>query len=197
MCRAIQALQRAIKKFQSYPIGPLIPEVQSNLGFALPSAKSAEDVIAFPGRIIRFKDSIHVFSVPEPEGSQHVANIILTAMHFNPDYRAAMNIRYSKEIIQKCREQNWNIKKFDRRKEPDRIKLKEGASLEWGLVLFKKYTSIPDVIYDLGDVGKEPMIRIFGKNPEEVVNKVLCRFNNIKKSSIRRNYSGNGTRGKR
>ena len=44
-----------------------------------------------------------------------------------------MNIRYSKKIIQKCREQNWNIKKFDRRKEPDRIKLKEGTSLEWGI----------------------------------------------------------------
>lgn len=175
MYRAIQALQQAIKKLQSYPIGPLIPEVQSNLGFALPSAKSAEDVIAFPGRIIRFKDSVHVFSSPEPGGSQHVANIILTAMHFNPDYRAAMNIRYSKEIIQKCREQNWNIKKFDRRKEPDRIKLKEGASLEWGIgSILKKCASIPDVIYDLGDVGKEPMIRIFGKNPEEVINKVLC-----------------------
>ena len=43
--RAIQALQRAIKKFQSYPTGSLIPKVESNLGFALPSAKSAEDVI--------------------------------------------------------------------------------------------------------------------------------------------------------
>jgi hydroxymethylpyrimidine/phosphomethylpyrimidine kinase len=145
------------------------------LGYAISSAKSAEDVIAFPGRIIRFKDSAQVFTAPEPGGSRHIANIILTVMHFDSDYRAAMNIRYSKKIIQKCREQNWNIKKFDRRKEPDRIKLKEGASLEWGIgSILKKCASIPDVIYDLGDVGKEPMIRIFGKNPEEVVNKVLC-----------------------
>ena len=35
MYRAIQALQRAIKKLQSYPIGLLIPEVQSNLGYAI------------------------------------------------------------------------------------------------------------------------------------------------------------------
>ncbi|HPD61270.1 MAG TPA: thiamine-phosphate synthase family protein, partial [Thermodesulfobacteriota bacterium] len=144
-------------------------------GYAISSAKSAEDVIAFPGRIIRFKDRVHVLSAPEPGGSQHIADIILTVMHFDPDYRAAMNIRYSKEIIRKCQEQNWNIKKFDRRKEPDKIKLKEGASLEWGIgSVLKKCACIPDVVYDLGDVGKEPMIRILGKNPEEVVNKVLC-----------------------
>ena len=173
--RAIQALERAIKKIQSYPTGPLIPEVQSNLGFALPSAKSAEDIIAFPGRIIRFKDSARVLSSPEPGGSHHIAEIILTVMHFDPEYRAAMNIRYTNEILKKCRNQKWNIKTFDRRKEPGRIKLKEGASLEWGVgSVLNKCASIPDVIYDLGDVGKEPMIRIFGKNPEEVVSKVLC-----------------------
>ena len=31
----------------------------------------------------------------------------------------------------------------------------------------------PDLIYDRGDWGKEPMIRVLGRDPEEVVNKVL------------------------
>lgn len=173
--RAIQAVEQAIKKLESYPIGSLIPEVQSNLGYALSSAKSADDVIAFPGRIIRVQDNARAIFAPAPGGSKHIANIVLTAMHFNADYRAAMNIRYSREILQKCRKQHWDIKKFDRRKEPERIKLTEGSSLEWGVgSVLEKCASIPDIIYDLGDVGKEPMIRIFGKNPEEVVNKVLC-----------------------
>jgi len=175
MYRAIQALQRAIKKLQSYPVGPLIPEVQSNLGLALPSAKSAKDVVAFPGRIIRFRDSALAIAPPEPGGSRHIAHIILTVMSFNPDYRSAMNIRYTKEIIQKCKKQNWKIKRFDRREEPDKIKAKEGSSLEWGVSsILKQCGFIPDVIYDCGDVGKEPMVRIFGKTPEEVVDKVLC-----------------------
>ena len=173
--RAVRALQKALRKLQSAPAGPLIPEVQSNLGFAIPSAKTAEDVVAFPGRIIRFKDSVLAVSAPEPGGSKHIANIILTVMSFNSEYRSAMNIRYSKKIIQKCQKQNWNIKTFDRRKEPDTIKSKEGASLEWGIsTILKNCSSVTDVIYDLGDVGKEPMVRIFGKTPEEVVNKVLC-----------------------
>jgi hydroxymethylpyrimidine/phosphomethylpyrimidine kinase len=31
----------------------------------------------------------------------------------------------------------------------------------------------PDLIYDEGDVGKEPMIRVLGRNPMEVVDKVI------------------------
>jgi len=30
----------------------------------------------------------------------------------------------------------------------------------------------PDIIYHKGDIGKEPMILIFGKNPDDVIRKV-------------------------
>jgi predicted fused transcriptional regulator/phosphomethylpyrimidine kinase len=32
---------------------------------------------------------------------------------------------------------------------------------------------VPDFIYDEGDVGKEPMIRVLGRDPIEVVQKVI------------------------
>ena len=173
--RAIRALQESFQKLQRYEVGALIPEVQSNLGYAISKAKSFNDVIAFPGRIIRYKGNISTIGPPEPGGSQHIANIILSVMKFDPLYRSAMNIRYDQEIIRKCRKKNWKIKRFDRRNEPDRIKRREGASLEWGIgSVLQKSSSIPDIIYDLGDMGKEPMIRILGKTPQEVVNKVLC-----------------------
>jgi hydroxymethylpyrimidine/phosphomethylpyrimidine kinase len=35
---------------------------------------------------------------------------------------------------------------------------------------------IPDFIYDEGDVGKEPMIRVLGRNPLDVAQKVLKTF---------------------
>ncbi|MCD6353892.1 MAG: bifunctional hydroxymethylpyrimidine kinase/phosphomethylpyrimidine kinase [Proteobacteria bacterium] len=173
--RAIQALQEAFQTLQDSNAGSLIPEVQSNLGYAIPSAQSIEDVVAFPSRIIRFREGIFTAASPEPGGSRHVANIILTAMAFDSQYRSVMNIRYEKEIISRCRRQNWRIRHFDRRKEPDKIKNKEGATLEWGVgSILQQSSYIPDVIYDLGDMGKEPMIRIFGKTPQEVIKKVLC-----------------------
>jgi hydroxymethylpyrimidine/phosphomethylpyrimidine kinase len=39
--------------------------------------------------------------------------------------------------------------------------------------VLSRETEIPDIIFDRGDVGKEPMIRVLGRNPEEVVDKVL------------------------
>jgi hydroxymethylpyrimidine/phosphomethylpyrimidine kinase len=172
---ATQSLRESLRILQSNKAGHLIPEVQSNLGYALPEATSHDDVVAFPGRIIRFKDTVIAPGIPEPGASRHIANIILTVMHFDPRYRAAMNIRYSSDILRACRRQKWKTKTFDRKKEPRRIKRKEGSSLEWGVgSVLEKSASVPDAIYDLGDVGKEPMIRILGESPQEVVNKVLC-----------------------
>jgi len=38
---------------------------------------------------------------------------------------------------------------------------------------------MPDIIYDTGGKGKEPMIRILGKNPKDVVNKARILFEKV------------------
>jgi hydroxymethylpyrimidine/phosphomethylpyrimidine kinase len=170
----IQELKKALEVLKENKIGYLIPEVSSNLGYALPYAEGVADVAAFPGRIVRFKDSVATHSSPEFGASRHVANIILTVMRFDPEYCSAMNIRYSEEMVTLLKDKGFLVGHFDRRIEPKRVKEKEGSSLEWGVgEVLRKMKRIPDFIYDGGDVGKEPMIRVLGKNPEEVVNKIL------------------------
>ncbi len=177
--RVIQELKKAMETLKGHKIGYLIPEVSSNLGYALPFAETLEEVAAFPGRIIQFKDSILNPSDPEFGASKHIARIILTLMKFDPEYRSAMNIRYSKENVVRLKERGFTVSHFDRRFEPKRIKEKEGSSLEWGVgEVVKKLRRIPDIIYDQGDVGKEPMIRVLGKDPMEVVAKILKAMGN-------------------
>ena len=172
--RVIQELKKAMASLKDGRIGHLIPEVSSNLGYALPNAEGIEDVAAFPGRIVRFRDSVTSPGDPEFGASRHVANIILTVMKFYPDYCSAMNIRYSKEQVALLRKKGFLVGHFDRRREPKKVKDAEGSSLEWGVrEVLKTWKGVPDFIYDEGDVGKEPMIRVLGKSPEEVVNKVL------------------------
>jgi hydroxymethylpyrimidine/phosphomethylpyrimidine kinase len=172
--RVVQELKRAVEALEEEKIGHLIPEVSSNLGYALPQPEGIEDVAAFPGRIVQFKDSVATLSDPEFGASQHVANIILTVMKFNSEYCSAMNIRYSKENIARLRRKSFLVGHFDRRLEPKRVKEKEGSSLEWGIgEVLRKMKRVPDFIYDEGDVGKEPMIRVLGRNPNEVVRKIL------------------------
>ena len=172
--RVIQDLKRAVEVLQENKIGHLIPEVSSNLGYALPQAEGIGDVAAFSGRIVRFKDSMATHSGPEFGASQHVANIILTVMKFDPEYCSAMNIRYSKENVEKLKGKGFLIGHFDRRFEPKLVKQREGSSLEWGVgEVLKKMKRVPDFIWDKGAVGKEPMIRVLGRNPMDVVNKIL------------------------
>ncbi|MBA7678568.1 Pyridoxal kinase PdxY [subsurface metagenome] len=166
-------LKAALEKLRKKSVGCLIPEVQSNLGYALPYAETFDHVAAFPGRITRLNDSVATVSGPEFGVSRHVANIILTLMKHDIRFRSVMNIRFSEEIIQACKSAGFQVRSFDRADEPKRIKEHEGSSLEWGTEQVLKTGGVPDIIFDRGDVGKEPMVRVIGKNPDEVVRKVL------------------------
>jgi len=169
----VQELKRALEMLKEAKVGRLIPEVSSNLGYALPYALENEDIAAFPGRIVCYGDSVAAVGSPEFGASRHVSNIILTVMRFNPDCRSAMNIRYSEELVEQIERSEFLVGHFDRRNEPKKIKEREGSSLEWGVgEVLKKMRRVPDLIYDKGDVGKEPMVRVLGRTPMEVVEKV-------------------------
>jgi hydroxymethylpyrimidine kinase/phosphomethylpyrimidine kinase len=169
----LESLKKELERLKGSPVAPLIPEVQMNFGYALPYAETARDVAAFPGRIIRLYNKIATMAGPAFGASQHIAAIILTVMRYYPEYRSAVNIRFSEELIIQCKKLGWTVRFFDRTKEPKEIKDREGSTLEWGtdsvLAIEEK---VPDIIFDRGDVGKEPMIRILGKKPEDVVNKI-------------------------
>jgi hydroxymethylpyrimidine/phosphomethylpyrimidine kinase len=59
---------------------------------------------------------------------------------------------------------------YDRKKEPRNLKVREGASIPWGIkTAIKKLGRVPDIIYHQGDLGKEPMIIMLGRDPVEIV----------------------------
>ena len=148
--------------------------MQSNIGVGLPGAQKAEDVAAIPGRIVKNGNDIFTVVAPQFGASQHVAKIVLTAMHFDPAMCAVMNIKFSDLILKACKKMKFRIASFDRAKEPKSVKQKEGSSLEWGT--HKAITDcgyVPDIIYDLGGQGKEEMIRVLARDIGELVEKVL------------------------
>ena len=171
----IESLTSALERLKSARIGPLVPEVQTNLGYALPKALDRREVAAFPGRIHRVGETVREVSPPTFGASQHVAAVILAAMGHDPSVRAAMNLRYEKRILAACRKVKLAVGAFDRSDEPPAVRRREGASLEWGTgEAIGRAGSVPDVIYDAGGHGKEPMIRVLGVSPEAVVEKVLA-----------------------
>jgi len=151
----------------------LIPEVQMNVGYAIPHAKGIEDVAAFPGRISQCNGKIFFKGEPKFGVSSHVARLILGIMKYYPHMRACVNVRYDEAYIKNAEKGGLCVVFFDRKKEPGTIKISEGRSLDFLMdSVLKKVTQPPDLIYDRGDVGKEPIIRCFAQDPMELIKKM-------------------------
>lgn len=170
----LRNLEAALDRLSEQPLGKLIPEVRSNLGYALSGALDFNEVAAVPGRISQAGPKLIISKNPTFGASQHIAKVILAAMGFDSEMRSAMNIRYSQEMLSACRETGLRVASFDRKEEPKEVKEREGSTLEWGTTrALEGATEIPDVIYDEGEIGKEPMIRVLGRHPMDVVEKIM------------------------
>jgi len=95
-------------------------------------------------------------------------------MKHDPVSRAALNLRYDRELVRAFEKTGCVVSSFDRKLEPPRVKALEGGTLVWGVEkAIRVVGKVPDVIYDLGEVGKEPMIRVLGSSATSVVEKAL------------------------
>ncbi len=179
--KVLESLRAAAERLVREDISHLIPEVMSNLGYAVPYPEGPQDVAAFPGRILKTPGGTIIPAPPTFGASKHIASIILAAMKFFPHLRSAMNIRYVEGIEELAPKLHVRAASFDRAQEPPEVKAQEGGTLAWGVAAamknLKSWEPPPDLIYDKGDWGKEPMIRILGENPMQVVEKALALKN--------------------
>ena len=177
----LEELQAAAARLVREDISPLIPEVMSNLGYALPYAEGPEHVAAFPGRILRTPQGTLVPAPPTFGASRHIAPVILSAMQVFPHLRSAMNIRYVEGIEDLAPLLHFHHASFDRSQEPPEVKAREGGTLAWGvasvLQQLQPWEPPPDLISDRGEMGKEPMLRLLGEDPMSVVEKALALKN--------------------
>jgi len=164
----------SIKNFEK-----LIPESQSNIVYAIPNAKDIDDVAGVSGRIVKAGDRSVPTSGIKFGASRHVASSILEYMKTNQLVRSALNIKNEKRILDKC-DRLFKVTHYERKWEPKKIKDREGRSISWGVSRALSKNPDADIIYHTGDIGKEPMIIIFGQNPQEVVDKVKSILDNMK-----------------
>ena len=147
----------------------LLPEVGSNIAVALYGAEKVSGVVGLSGRIVKVSGKAQLTGFPTLGGSEHVANVALTAMRYDPKIRAAMNIRFSDKIIRACRRLNLKIAEFRREEEPKGVK-----TMVWGTEqAIRKMGGVPDIIFDRGAPGKEAMVRILGRSALDVAETAL------------------------
>ncbi|WP_410507360.1 bifunctional hydroxymethylpyrimidine kinase/phosphomethylpyrimidine kinase [Methanosarcina hadiensis] len=162
---ALQDVKEAVSILEESPdFAKLIPEVGCNIGTAIPGARTYEDIAAVEGRIVRHREKAYPVGCVNFGASRHVAGTVLAAFREKPEVKAAMNVKYSEEILEACKEMGLDISSFDRTGEPEGVNITDRGTS--GAI--KTYGRMPEVIYDRGGAGKEPVIRLLGKEATEV-----------------------------
>jgi hydroxymethylpyrimidine/phosphomethylpyrimidine kinase len=94
-------------------------------------------------------------------------------MAHDPNKRAAMALRYSDELAARARALGWLVGEFSRADEPAEVKEMEGSTLEWGTAwVIGRLGRVPEAIFDRGETGKEPVLRVLANDPAHIVRMV-------------------------
>jgi hydroxymethylpyrimidine/phosphomethylpyrimidine kinase len=101
--------------------------------------------------------------------SKYMAKVVLAVMTVDESMRAAVNIKRSPDHLKRAREAGLVVASFERSMEP----ADAPKDIEWGTLEAIRVTgAVPDVIEDAGGQCLEPVMRVLGHEPAELVDKV-------------------------
>ncbi len=173
--RVLEEVGRGVSILEGEPrLSGLVAECQMNLGMAVKGAQEPGDVCAVEGRITRRLDGVKASGCPRFGVSRHICSTILALMELDESKRAALNLRYDEGVLRVCREMGLLVSFYDRREEPEEVKAQEGMTTRWGSKeAARRVGRVPDVIYHLGDWGKEPMVLLIGESATQVAQRAV------------------------
>ena len=168
----MRELSNSINEFRQIKnIYKMIPECQTNFVFAKKNPRNIMDVLGVSGRLVKSGKDVVTAGEIVYGGSQHVGTAVIQVCKKFPEIRSGLNVKYDPKIISNAKKSKFTVLRYDRNMEPKRSRRKENSSIVWGISNCLNAKS-PDIIYHKGDIGKEPMILIFGNNPNEIIQKV-------------------------
>jgi len=167
----LDQLERAAKMICASPFIPAImPEVSVNLVMAARDTAGEADVAGFPGRIVRLNDRAHAIAPPKFGASHHMAQMLLTAMHFDPGIRSAINMKYDRRIEAVIRRMGLEIGRTRRTVD---MAGSDDPIVDSLAKLGELKGSIPSVVVDEGSKGLEPMTYLFGGDAISVAERAM------------------------
>ena len=151
----------------------LIPEVRTNISGSLQDAKRLDEIAGIDGRITIVDGFPKACGEIKFGVSNHTARLVLTAKEFDDSINFVMNLKYIPTLIERLQNKSsLELEEFKRETQPDNIDKKENSTMQWLIkVSIPTLGKIPDIIWDTGGIGKEPMMRVFAKNSKDMMAK--------------------------
>jgi len=168
----IKEIYNFFSRFRKF--SKLIPEVRMNISGALPHATTKDEIAGIEGRITIIN------GYPQASGeikfgvTDHTARLILSAKKFDNSINYVINLKYNPNWIDLIQQNtDLELQEIIREDQPEEIKKQEFSTMQW---LIKESIAskgkIPDIIWDKGAMGKEPIIRLFSKNSKNMIEKL-------------------------
>ena len=164
----------AVEMLQNCPeFSSLVPEVRVNLAYALPGAKTSDEVAAVDGRITVIRGSPRASGLPQWGASDHMARLVIEVRKYDSTINAGINFKCDAiviDIVQKyCSEQGILFGWIDRTKEPEKVAEQDRRSMPWKIKqLVTSSGGIPKLFYEGEGWGKEPLFVAIGSDAVEV-----------------------------
>lgn len=151
----------------------LMPEVRVNLVYALPEARTPDEVAAIEGRMTVVQGMPHASGLPKWGASDHMARLIIEVRKYDASINAGINFKHDKEISQVveryCSEKGIRFGWIDRTREPAEVAERDGASMPWKIrQLVESSGGVPGLFYEGEGWGKEPLFVALGHDAVEV-----------------------------
>lgn len=152
--RARASVRRGLRVLESTSgFAGLIPNVGSNLVECVPDPRGINDVAGVPGRIFDVKGQTTIPGDPEFGVSGHVAGVLLAARENGNDARAALNVRYDPELVERLESLGLRTVEFDGEADPAEAIADAGVDEA-------------DVLYQTGGFGVEAIVYLFASSAE-------------------------------
>ena len=145
----------------------LVPEVAMNIAQAVRQAKTVEDVVGIPGRIVEVRGRVKAVSRPEPGGSKHLAQILLKISDIT-GIRAVINIKLDPRVESAVK--SLGLKYATTRYESPP---KSEDEVVEAVAECLREKGVLDAVLDWGGMGLEPTTYVFGRDAVDAARKVL------------------------
>jgi XRE family transcriptional regulator, thiamine biosynthesis regulator len=169
---AVEHVEGAVRSIEGSSLFVrVMPEISVNLAYAPEGAKSVEDVVAIPGRVVKVRGQARSFMRPEYGASTHLAAILLEVERRRPVLRASMNLRYDEgmsKVLAKLRVKKLTIGRSYPPDSQDKVlgALRARLSAPGGGGEF-------EAVVDSGGEGVEPSLYLFAEDATKVVRRAL------------------------
>jgi predicted fused transcriptional regulator/phosphomethylpyrimidine kinase/predicted transcriptional regulator len=169
---AVEHVEQALRSIEGSSLFVrVMPEISVNVAYSPVGARSVEDVVAIPGRIVRVRGQARSFMKPEYGASTHLAAILLEVERKHPSLRAAMNLRYDErmsKVIAQLQVKQLTMGREYPAGSQDKVlgALRARLSAPGGAGEF-------EAVVDLGGEGVEPSLYLFAEDAIKVVERSI------------------------